>query len=448
MKGTKRYGITALVGALIVIVVILIGVSAYAFAYPSTSTTTTTATSTVVSTTTAVSTTTVGGTGGTQTVTSTATATATATTTVTATSGVSSAIGALKIGIILPLTPADNSWNYNANDAITKLQKEFGFTLSVAENKASGTDADVPAQQWAAEGYNIVIFQGGQYQDEANTFAGEHPSIMSVCVDCTVANYSNVYRIWLDLSGGGFILGAMAGMVSQTHKFGLVGGGDIPSIWEGHEGFIAGVTYTYPACAGTCFTNVFEPFAWADVAGAQTDATNDYTNGADVVFSSGDGVDVGVLGAALAQPSTPQVWASNVYTNLTAILPADNRILLGSIVVDYYTPFFKAMEQFVNGNWYWGYTKVDMASGLIAVQPGPDLPANVKAAGLALESDIVEGEIQISFASTSGGAPYCFSNPTASSCADNSMTVPSGGGQPTGTMAAQFNYLPPASSLP
>ncbi len=428
MKGTKRNGITSLVSALIVIVVILIGVAAYAFAYPPSATPSTATITTTAS-------------GG--------TAATTVTTTVGQTSGVqASAIGALKIGIILPLTPSDNSWNYNAFDAINKLKAEFGFTLSVSQNIASGTDADVPAQQWAAQGYNIVIFQGGQYQAEANTFAGQHPGIMSVCVDCTVANYSNVYRIWLDLSGGGFVLGAMAGMVSQTHKFGLVGGGDIPSIWEGHEGFIAGITYTSPNCSGTCFTNTFEAFAWADVSGAKTTATNDYTNGADVVFSSGDGVDVGVLGAALAQPSTPQVWASNVYTNLTAILPADNKILLGSIVVDYYTPLFKAMEQFVTNNWHWGYTKVDMASGLITVQPGPSLPANVRAAGLLLQSDIVEGAIQISFASTSGGSPYCFVNPSASSCADSTLTVPSGGGTPTGNMAAQFNYLPTASSLP
>jgi len=432
MKGTKRSGITTIVGALIVIVVILLGVAAYSFAYPATKTETTTV----------VSTSTVSGTGVVSTVVSTST--------VTATSGIASAIGALKVGIILPLTPTDNSWNYNANDAITKLQKEFGFTLQVAEQKASGTDADVPAQQWASQGYNIVIFQGGQYQAEANTFAGQHPAIMSVCVDCTVANYSNVYRVWLDLSGGGFVLGAMAGMVSNSHKFGLVGGGDIPSIWEGHEGFIAGVTYTSPTTP--TITNTFEAFAWADISGAQTTATNDYTNGADVVFSSGDGVDVGVLGAALAQPSSPQVWASNVYTNLTAILPADNKILLGSMVVDYYSPFFKAMEQFVSGNWHWGYTKVDMASGTISVQPGPDLPAAVKAAGLALQADIVEGAIQISFATQatgpSAGAPFCYVNPSASSCADNTLTVPSGGGTPTGNMAAILNYLPQASSLP
>ncbi|HXW94364.1 MAG TPA: BMP family ABC transporter substrate-binding protein [Nitrososphaerales archaeon] len=432
MKGTKRYGITALVGALIVIVVILIGVAAYAFAYPPTSVTTSTVTSTA--------TTTVSGTG-------TAVSTVTATTTVTtATAAQASALSKLKVGFILPLTPADDSWNYNAYNAMQKLESEYNFTLSTSENIASGTDAAVPAGTWAGEGYNIVVFMGGQYQQEANTFAGQNPTIMSVCVDCTVANYSNVYRIWLDLSGGGFVLGAMAGMISKTHSFGLVGGGDIPSIWEGHEGFIAGVMYTSPVTPS--ITNTFEAFAWADVSGAENSAKSDYTAGADVVFSSGDGIDVGVLGAAMAQPTSPQVWATNVYTNLTAIEPADNRILLGSMVIDYASPFFKAMLDYVNNNWHWGYTKVDMPSGLLRVQPGPDVPSNIAAAGLALQSDIVEGQIQITFASTSGGSPYCFVNPSASSCADMTLTVPSGGGAPTGNMAAQFNYLPPVSSLP
>jgi len=444
MIGKKRYGITALVGALIVIIIILIGVAGYAFAYPSTSTSTSTAT--VFST----STTTVAGSGA-STVTTTVGGGATTTVTSTSTVGAAqaSAISKLKIGIILPLTPSDDSWNYNAYNAIQKLDKEYNFTLSVSENIASSTDAAVPAGQWASQGYNVVVFMGGQYQQEANTFGGQNPSMMSVCVDCTVANYSNVYRIWLDLSGGGFVLGAMAGMVSQTHKFGLVGGGDIPSIWEGHEGFISGVMYTSPVTPS--ITNTFEAFAWADVSGAQTSATNDYTSGADVVFSSGDGIDVGVLGAAMAQPTSPQVWASNVYTNLTAINPGDNRILLGSIVIDYATPIFKSLLDFVNNNWHNGYTKVDMASGLERVQPGPNLPANVKAAGLALQDDIVEGSVAISFASTSGGSPYCFVNTGsafASTCGDTTLTVPSGGGTPTGNMAALFNYLPPVSSLP
>jgi basic membrane lipoprotein Med (substrate-binding protein (PBP1-ABC) superfamily) len=409
----KRNGITALVSSLIVIIIILVGVAGYAFLYPPTATA----------------------------VTKTATVTSTATAT-----GAASPIGALKVGLIEPITPADNSWNYQAESELKKLQSEYGFTLSFSENKVSGTDAQPVAQQWASQGYGVIFLQGIQYQTMASSLAPSYPKTLFVCVDCLAANYSNVYRIWLDISGGGFVLGAMAGMISQTGKFGLIGGGFVPSIWGGHEGFKAGVLYT--STGPSTFYNKFEAFAWADSAGAQTDATNDYTNGADVVFSSGDGIDVGVLGAAMALPATPQVWANNVYTNLTAILPADNRVLLGSIVVNWAALYNKALIDYVTHNWSWGFITANMASGTVQVQPGPNLPANVKKAGLALQADIVLGSIIMSFKTNAAtGNPFCFDKTTDPSCADSSLVVPSGGGAPTGNAAAQFNFLPPVSSL-
>ncbi len=422
MKATKRNGITALVGALIIIVIILIGVAAYAFAYPPAGTTVTTTVS-----------------GGASTITKTTTLTTTAT------GQTASAIGALKVGLIEPITPADNSWNYQAHAELQKLQQIYGFTFSEQDNKVSGTDAQPVAAQWASSGYNVIFLQGVQYQTMASTIAPTYPNTLFVCVDCTAANSSNVYRIWLDISGGGFVLGAMAGMLSQSHKFGLVGGGFVPSIWGGHEGFKAGVLYT--TSATPTFYNKFEAFAWSDQAGAQTDATNDYTNGADIVFSSGDGIDVGVLAAAMAQPTSPQVWATNVYTNLTAILPADNRVLLGSIVVNWATLYNKALIDYVTHNWMWGFATANMASGIVQVNPGPNVPAAIRTAGLQLQSDIVVGTIVLYFASDSNGSPHCFNSPNDAACADTSLVVPSGGGAPTGDTAAQFNYLPPVSSL-
>jgi len=412
MQGTKRRGVTALVGSLAVIIIILIGVAGYAFLYPP-SAVPTTVTTTVQRTTTV---------------------------------GAASAISALKVGLIEPITPADNSWNFQAHEELNKLQAQYGFTFSEADNKVSGTDAQPTAEQWASSGYGVIFLQGIQYQTMASTIAPKYPNTLFVCVDCLAANNSNVYRIWLDISGGGFVLGAMAGMLSKTDKFGLIGGGFVPSIWGGHEGFKAGVLYT---TSGTpTFYNKFEAFAWADVSGAQTDATNDYTNGADIVFSSGDGIDVGVLGAALAQPTTTQVWANNVYSNLTAVVPADNRILLGSLVVNWAAMYNKALIDYVTHNWQWGFITANMASGIVQVNPGPSVPASVRAAGLKLQQSIVLGTIVLYFKSDSNGNPHCFDTTTDPACADTSLVVPSGGGAPTGNTAAQFNYLPPVSSLP
>ena len=157
-------------------------------------------------------------------------------------------------------------------------------------------------------GYNVVILQGNQYQVMANTIAPQYPKTLFVCVDCFQANYSNVFRIWYDLGGGGFIEGFMAGMLTHTNTLGLIGGGRIASIWAGHEGFKLGALYANP---NVKFTEKFEAISWADSAGAQSDASLMYTNGADIVFSSGDGIDVGVVGAALATTNPSGYSTSN-----------------------------------------------------------------------------------------------------------------------------------------
>ena len=357
------------------------------------------------------------------------------TTTITTSAAAASAISKLKVGMIVPIAASDNSWNYQAEHEIQTLQKTYNFSLSITENKFDGTAAQPVAQQYASQGYNIIILQGNQYQVMANTIASQYPKTLFVCVDCFAANYSNVYRIWYDLGGGGFVEGFMAGMVTKSNTLGLVGGGRVASIWAGHEGFKLGALYANP---NVKFTEKFEAFSWADSAGAETDANLMYTNGADVVFSSGDGIDVGVVAAAESQPTSPHHWASTVYANLTAAEPSADSVLLGSIVVDWGPLFNGALNAYVSGSWAWGYVSATMDSGLIRVQPGPNVPANVRAEALKLQSLIVQDSITLSTATNPNtGDPLCFDTPSLPQCADTSIA----------TAAMQSNYLPPISSL-
>lgn len=413
MKGSKP-AITQLEGGLIVVVIILAALAGYAFvSRPSA--------------------------GTTQTITVSQTAGGTVTSTTTVSSQL--AISKLKVAMIVPITSADHSWNYQAEYSLQLLQKEYNFSLSITENKFDGTSAQPVAEQYASQGYNVIFLQGIQYQVMASTIAPRYPNTLFVCVDCFAANYSNVYRIWLDLGQGGFILGVMAGLVSKTDIFGLVGGGRVASIWAGHEGFKAGVLYalnaTKPGTTPT-FIEKYEAFSWADSAGAQRDATAAYNQGADVVFSSGDGIDVGVIGAAKAMSSTKQVWATNVYSNLSAVDPTVDNILLGSIVVNWAPLYNAALNDYVNGHWRWGFVTANMGGGMVKVQPGPNVPANVKQIALKLNDMFTQGSIVMYFKTNPAtGDPLCFDQPTLPSCADTSLS----------TTAAQFNYLPPFSSL-
>ena len=105
----------------------------------------------------------------------TVTSTVTSTVATTVTAEMASALAKLKVGLILPITPEDYSWNYQADYSIRLLQKQFGFELSTAENLFDGTKAEPVATEWASKGYNVIIGQGIQYQDMFHKIAPQFP---------------------------------------------------------------------------------------------------------------------------------------------------------------------------------------------------------------------------------------------------------------------------------
>jgi basic membrane lipoprotein Med (substrate-binding protein (PBP1-ABC) superfamily) len=73
--------------------------------------------------------------------------------------------------------------------------------------------------------------------------------------------------------------------------------------------------------------------------GARRAAENFIAQGADVIFSSGDGIDVGVSLAA----SERKVWFTTVYADIPRIRPMDT--LLGSIVFNWDVVLFQGLDR-------------------------------------------------------------------------------------------------------
>src|SRR5271157_4908501 len=161
------------------------------------------------------------------------------------------AISKLKVGLILPITPEDYSWNYQADHSLRLLGNEFGFNFTVAENLFDGTSAEPVATQWATAGYNVIIGQGIQYQDMFIKIAPQFPNTLFLCVDCFKGGHDgtdpgNVGDVWWYMADGAYLMGMLAGNMTKTNKIGLVGGGRVPSIWAGHEAFKRGVLAVNP----------------------------------------------------------------------------------------------------------------------------------------------------------------------------------------------------------
>jgi basic membrane lipoprotein Med (substrate-binding protein (PBP1-ABC) superfamily) len=278
------------------------------------------------------------------------------TTTTTVTAQQASAISQLKVGLILPITPEDYSWNYQADLSAKMLQKQFGFELTEAENLFDGTKAEPVATDWASKGYNVIIGQGIQYQDMFNKIAPQFPKTVFVCADC-FGGKGNVYNVWWYMADASYLMGLLAGKMTHSNKIGLIGGGRAMSIWAGHEAFKRGVRAVNPDAT---FQESWMAFSWADVAGAKKAGEQMADQGVDFIFSSGDGIDVGVRQVAKEK----NIQMTGVYAD-AAHLDPDH--IAQSIVVRWDIAYLTAIADYVRGDYNDKWLQADLFSGMVSL---------------------------------------------------------------------------------
>jgi basic membrane protein A len=329
------------------------------------------------------------------------------TVTTTASGGTANSLANLKVGLILPITPEDYSWNYQANYSLSLLAKEFGFNYTVAENLFDGTSAEPVATQWATQGYNVIIGQGVQYQDMFIKIAPQFPNTLFLCVDCFKGGHDgtdpgNVGDVWWYMADGAYLIGMLAGNLTKTNVIGLVGGGRVPSIWAGHEAFKRGVLAVNPKVT---FIETWMPFSWADVAGAKKAAEEAADQGADFVFSSGDGVDVGVRQAAQEK----NIYCSGVYADSAHLDPAH---IVTSIVVHWDIAYLSALADYARGDYQNIWLQADLFTGMVTLGQFGSMVTP------SMQSAILQQEINMQ---TSSGLPFhldfsCFDNGNQPQC--------------------------------
>jgi basic membrane protein A len=331
----------------------------------------------------------------------TVTSTVTATVGTTVTAEMASAFAKLKVGLIMPITPEDYSWNYQADYSIRLLQKQFGFDLSTAENLFDGTKAEPVATDWATKGYNVIIGQGIQYQDMFNKIAPQFPKTVFVCVDC-FAGTGNVYNVWWYMADGSYLMGLLAGKLTKTNKIGLIGGGRVLSIWAGHEAFKRGAKSVNP---NVQFLETWMPFSWADVAGAKKSGEQMVDQGVDFLFSSGDGVDVGVRQVAKEK----NILCTGVYADATHLDPDH---IVQNIVVHWDQAYLIAIADYVRGDYQNKWLQADVFGGMVSLgQFGNAVPADLQTSVSQAQSSLRSG-VSMPFTLDS----TCFDKPDQPQC--------------------------------
>lgn len=219
--------------------------------------------------------------------------------------GKKSADGAYSVGLVFDVGGlGDKSFNDSAYEGLVRARDELGIGFAYIEPD-EGTDREAALRLFASGDPDLILGIGFLFTDDIEKVAREFPDKKFACVDYTWSEGKevppNLLGIKFREEEGAYLVGALAGLVSESGIAGFVGGMDIPLIHKFESGYRAGfarvrpegkVVVAYAGVTGDAFKN---PARGRELAVAQLDS------GADVIFHASGSTGLGVFEAVRAR---------------------------------------------------------------------------------------------------------------------------------------------------
>lgn len=210
--------------------------------------------------------------------------------------------GSLKVGLVFDVGGrGDKSFNDAAYAGLERAQRDLGIEFVTMET-GEGTDREAALRQLAAGGQQLVFGVGFLFSDDIRRLAEEFPDVKFACVDYTVQEGEtlppNLVALKFREEEGSYLVGALAGLMTETGTVGFVGGMEIPLIKKFEAGYRAGVMAVRPDArvlvkyAGTTGNAFKDPTKGKELALAE------YHDGADIIFHASGSTGLGVFEAA------------------------------------------------------------------------------------------------------------------------------------------------------
>ncbi|GAE32256.1 BMP family protein [Halalkalibacter hemicellulosilyticus] len=198
----------------------------------------------------------------------------------------------LKIALILPERIGVNPFFQQMEDGAMQAGEDFGVDVTSVES----TDYSVIEENLrvaVAEGYDLIITAAFEAEDPLTNVATDHPDQAFAIID-TVVDLPNVSSVNFNEHEAAYLLGAAAGLITETNVVGMVAAMDIPLLSKWTVGFEDGLYATNPDAEFVLnFVNDF-----ADPARAKELAMLQASQGADFIAGAAAVGDLGVFEAA------------------------------------------------------------------------------------------------------------------------------------------------------
>jgi basic membrane protein A len=247
--------------------------------------------------------------------------------------------GKLKVALVLPGKKDDVSFNQAMYIGVKTYADEHKdkINLQVVEEVYEVADIEPALRDFADQGYDVIFGHGFQFMEPIVNVAAQYPkSHFLLGTGYKSVDNSGVYDV--HLQSGGYLMGVIAALASQTGKIGVIGGVDVSEIYRGHEAFKYAARQINP---GIEIQEIYTG-DWTDTAAAKEAAVGMYDSGVDIIWHSGDGIGLGVVQAAQEKN---KMCLGNVADQRPL---APNNVMSG-VIYEWKTAIAKIFEDIENG---------------------------------------------------------------------------------------------------
>ena len=300
---------------------------------------------------------------------------------------VASADDTIKIGMVTDVGGVnDKSFNQTSWEGLQALAAEDpSFEVNYLESK---TDADYQTNinTFLDEEYDLIICVGYMLADATREAALANPDQkFAIIDDSTNADLDNVACLMFAQEQASYLVGLVAGYVTETKTVGYVQGMVSDSMNLFGIGYITGVL---EACPDATVLQ-YNANNFADIAGGSTAAKDMITKGADVIYHAAGGTGLGVISTC----DEEGIWAIGVDTDQSPNAP-DHVITSAMKRVD--TASQDISKAVKAGTFTGGVYLYDLSNGGVDLAPTRDhIPADVLEKVEAAKAAVIAGTVVV-----------------------------------------------------
>jgi basic membrane protein A and related proteins len=243
----------------------------------------------------------------------------------------------LRIAIITDANFSDKGWGESSLNAASYIEQKYNFSIATEDNVPI-PDIEMTLRKYCESGYDLLIAHGFQWGEPALRVGQTFPQT-KIVVFTGLVESRNVASIFPQQQEGSFLLGALAGMVTNTSVIGFVGGEEYPNVVNIFEGYKQGAEWVNDniTVIGTYLND------WDNPARGREAATSIIRQGADFMFHVADSSGQGVIRAS----DESGIYALGAVQDQNHLAP---HTVLSSFVLDVDKAYDGAVKMVMDGN--------------------------------------------------------------------------------------------------